>query len=166
MTAVEIEIVGEITEDLADIVCDQLADAAEAGQAVSLRLRSEGGDVRSTLRIARRVQSYPHPLIAWGVDQIASGAAMIWLAAARRDLEPSCKVSLHYSRYKSLHVPECTAETLRSLLGQLEQTDDWLACAITTATGMSDDSARQLLAAEAWLNRAACLKARLLYSEG
>lgn len=132
---VTLRVEGDVDADMAKRIKAALLAAPKA-KAVSLLVNSRGGDLASAFQIYDAIRAHAAPLKrAAGVGDVASAAALIFLAADVRRLYPSARVLLHGSEVEPRPRHRWTKVAYAETASTLALLDDAVCDTIVERTG-------------------------------
>lgn len=129
------DIRGEVDDALADRTIKQLAGAPKANT-IHMTVDSPGGELRAGMRIADAIQKHPaRRKLALGTGEVASAAAVVFVAADVRRLLPSARVLLHGTSLDPANYGRWTRERYESHAATLAAMDESVAARLAERTG-------------------------------
>ncbi|MGE0408866.1 MAG: head maturation protease, ClpP-related [Amphiplicatus sp.] len=147
--AFAIELYGDI--GMGDIYARDVSRALKAAKDASeidLRINSAGGDVFEGVAIYEALQRFPGRVTAHVDGLAASAASFIAMAADEIRIAPAGFIMIHPAQGLGIG----PAETMRQMADTLDKITARIAQAYSARTGVTEDKALALMAAETWFD--------------
>ena len=143
----QIFLVGEITPDSANELIKKLMyiDKKDLGE-ITLYINSPGGEVMSGLAVYDYIKIMKSPVKTVCIGDVASMAAIIFLAGEKREMLPHSRILIHDPSYGHLDVSGKKPHEIQRGVDSLNKVRETLAEIISEKTGKSLDEIYEITA--------------------